>query len=138
MLDLLFELAMWHAFAKLRIHTDNTLALFRSSTKSLTAAMRRFLKITCEVYATQELPKETAARGRRTSALAVKGKSRGSKGKGNPGQKSKKLNLATYKYHALADYPDTIQRFGTTDNYNTQIVRFSYLLITTPTKYIIG
>jgi hypothetical protein len=72
----------------------------------------------CKVYATQELPKEMAACEQCTAALATKGKSRGSKGKGNPGQKSKKLNLVTYKYHALADYPDTIQRFGMTDNYN--------------------
>jgi hypothetical protein len=113
---------MWHAFAKLRIHTDNTLDLFRSSTKSLTAAMRRFVKETCEAYFTQELPKETAARGRRTAALTATGKTPGSKGKLNPGPKAKKLNLATYKYHALADYPETVRRFGTTDNYNTQIV----------------
>jgi len=38
-LDLLFELAVWHAFAKLRIHTDETLDLFQASTKTLTAAM---------------------------------------------------------------------------------------------------
>jgi hypothetical protein len=137
-LDLLFELAMWHAFAKLRIHTENTLNLFRSSTKSLTAAVRRFLKETCSAYLTQELPKETAARGRRTAALAAKEKNLRSKGKAKLGSKIKRLNLATYKYHALADYPDTIQRFGPTDNYNTQIVRVPHLPITTLTKYIIG
>jgi len=131
---------MWHAFAKLRIHTDSMLALFWSSTKSLTAAMRRFLKETCKAYVTQELPKEMAARGRRTAALAAKGNTRSPKGNFNPGPKGKKLNLATYKYHALADYPKTIQRFGTTDNYNTQIVDFvfSHLLIMTLTKYILG
>jgi hypothetical protein len=86
--------------------------------------MRQFLKETCEAYVTHELPKETAARGRRTAALSAKRKTRTSKGKckASSAPKSKKLNLATYKYHALADYPETIQRFGTTDNYNTQIV----------------
>jgi hypothetical protein len=132
-MDLLFELVMWHAFVKLHIHTDNTLALFRSSTKSLTAAVRRFLKETCEAYITQELPKETAACGRHTAALAAKDKNLCSKGKTNLGSKIKRLNLATYKYHALADYPDTIWRFGPTDNYNTQIVCLSHLLITTLT-----
>jgi hypothetical protein len=123
-LDLLFELAVWHAFAKLRIHTDKTLDLFQASTKTLTAAIRRFLKVTCIAYVTQELPKETAAHGRRTAALTAKYNTR--TGKDGPGAslgpKCKTLNLATYKYHALADYPETIRRFGTTDNYNTQIV----------------
>jgi len=131
---------MWHAFAKLRIHTDSTLALFWSLTKFLTAAMQQFLKETCKAYVTQELPKEMAVHRRCTAALAAKGNTRGPKGNFNPGPKGKKLNLATYKYHALADYPKTIQRFGTTDNYNTQIVDyfFSHLLITTLTKYILG
>lgn len=121
-LDLLFELATWHAFAKLRIHTDKTLDLLTSATKTFTRAMRRFQRETCKVFATTELPKETAARGRRTAALAAKGDSRAAKGKATTGPRRKKLNLATYKYHALADYPETIRRFGPTDNYNTQIV----------------
>jgi hypothetical protein len=116
-LDLLFELALWHAFAKLRIHTDDSLDLFQVSTRSLTAATRRFLKVTCTAYRTQELPKETAARGRRTAALANKGHGkpkphapRGKSARGSqPEPKGKTLNLATYKYHALADYPDTIR-----------------------------
>jgi hypothetical protein len=114
---------MWHAFAKLRIHTDATLELFQAATSSLSASIRRFLKTTCESYLTQELPKEAAARGRRKAALAAKGSSSVSSSKANTGPKWKKLNFKTYKYHALADYPDTIRRFGTTDNYNTQTVR---------------
>jgi hypothetical protein len=38
--------------------------------------------------------------------------------------KLKHFNLRTYKLHALADYAKTIWRFGTTDNYNSQVVRF--------------
>lgn len=129
MLDLLFELATWHAFAKLRIHTDKTLDLLTAATKTLTTAMRRFVRETCEAFITHELPKETAARGRRTAALAAKGDSRAAKGKAGVGSKLKKLNLATYKYHALADYAETIRRFGPTDNYNTQIVRLSASLV---------
>ena len=37
-------------------------------------------------------------------------------------QRPKELNLAIYKYHVLADYSNTIQRFGITKNYNTQMV----------------
>lgn len=126
-MDLLFELATWHAFAKLRVHTDKTLEVLAAATKTLTRAMRRFLRETCEAYITVELPKEAEARGRRTAALAAKGHSRQVKKKGSTGPKRKKFNLATYKYHALADYTETIRRFGPTDNYNTQIVCLSHL-----------
>jgi hypothetical protein len=121
--DLLFEFATWHALAKLRIHTDKTLDMLTTATKTLTSAMRLFLRVTCEAFTTKELKKEAAACGRRIAALVAKGDSRAAKGKAaTTGQKPKKLNLATYKYHALADYAETIRRFGPTDNYNTQIV----------------
>jgi hypothetical protein len=32
------------------------------------------------------------------------------------------FNLCTYKLHALGDYVATIARYGTTDNYSTQVV----------------
>ena len=38
------------------------------------------------------------------------------------GDNLKNLNLSTYKYHALADYPDMIREYGTTDSYSTQTV----------------
>jgi hypothetical protein len=38
------------------------------------------------------------------------------------GKIRKTFNLNTYKYHALADYPSTIRRFGTTDSYSTERV----------------
>jgi hypothetical protein len=44
------------------------------------------------------------------------------------GRKIKKLNLSTYKFHALGDYANAIRQYGTTDSYSTQIVRI--LLIT--------
>jgi hypothetical protein len=127
-LDLLFELALWHGLTKLRLHMEHTLDLFRASTKSLAATMCRFLKVTCKYYNTQELPKETAAHGRRTATLAAKGSSHTGRAKNTRARKRKKLNLATYKYHVLADYPETIRRFGTMDNYNTQVVSFSFLI----------
>ncbi len=107
-LNLLFELATWHAFARLRIHTDSTLDIFQASTKSLTAAVRTFIWETCQFYATQELPKETAAHGRCTAALTAKQGMRSTKEKMSAAPKGKKLNLETYKYHALTDYHETI------------------------------
>jgi hypothetical protein len=38
------------------------------------------------------------------------------------GGRLKKFNLSTYKLHALGDYAKTIRLFGTTDNYNSQVV----------------
>ncbi|KAG2747227.1 hypothetical protein P692DRAFT_20737745, partial [Suillus brevipes Sb2] len=118
-LDLLFDLASWHAFAKLRLHTDDTLALFDHATGTLGQTVRKFQRSTCEYYHTTELPQEYATRGKRHASLSAK-----QKGKGKlSGPKVKKLNLQTYKYHALGDYPSTIRRMGTTDNYSTQPVR---------------
>jgi len=123
-LDILFELATWHALAKLQIHTDKTLDLLEAATETLTSAMRHFLRETCENFNTRELQKEVAACGQCKAALAAKGDSHAAKGKAATGPKLKKLNLATYKYHALADYAETIRRFGPMDNYNTQIVGY--------------
>ncbi|KAH7921017.1 hypothetical protein BV22DRAFT_1107414 [Leucogyrophana mollusca] len=125
LLDLLFELGTWHAYAKLRLHTDDTLTFFDATTISLGQTVRKFQHTICDHYDTRELPQEYAARGRRTSALASKQAQSGheknpeSKTK-RTGPKRKKLNLNTYKYHALGDYPNTIRRMGTTDSYSTQ------------------
>jgi hypothetical protein len=120
--SLLFDLAMWHVYAKLRLHTDSTLDDFKSITIALGKSVRVFIKEVCSQYETTELPHEMAARGRREAALR--------KNADNPGASSKKLtslrkqlNLSTYKFHALGDYPDLIARFGTTDNASTQTVR---------------
>ncbi|KIJ07144.1 hypothetical protein PAXINDRAFT_90871 [Paxillus involutus ATCC 200175] len=127
LLDLLFDLSTWHAFAKLRMHTDDTLSFFDIATTSLSKAVRRFQRTTCSFYHTTELPQEYASRGRRQAALAAK-QPNSSAGKASTAPKAKKLNLTTYKYHALGDYPDTIRRYGTTDSYSTQTVCSSVLM----------
>ena len=127
-MTLLFRLAEWHALAKLRMHSESTLTLMESSTATLGNIMRKFRDATCSAFKTRELPKETAARGRRQARKEVKDASQPEK---LPGAKSniqsqnamgKTLNLATYKVHALADYVRTIRLFGTTDSYSTQTV----------------
>ncbi|KIJ10138.1 hypothetical protein PAXINDRAFT_16841 [Paxillus involutus ATCC 200175] len=64
-----------------------------------------------------KLPQEHAVRGHRKAALAAK------QGQAVPVSqpKCKTLNLTTYKYHALGDYPSTICQYGTTDSYSTQL-----------------
>ncbi|KAF8838869.1 hypothetical protein BDN67DRAFT_991113 [Paxillus ammoniavirescens] len=117
-LDLIFDLTVWHAYAKLRLHTNNTLNFFNLATTALSQSLRKFQQKTCAEYTTTELPQEHAACGRHAAATAAK------QGQDVPvshsGPEKKELNLCTYKYHALGDYPDTIQRYGTTDSYSTQ------------------
>ena len=61
LLDLFFDLAMWHAFAKLHLHTDSTLSVFKQWTHLLGKMMQTFVQRVCPCFATQELLKETMA-----------------------------------------------------------------------------
>jgi hypothetical protein len=120
--DLLFTFTTWHAYAKLRLHTDLTLKYFEDVTESLGALTRKFARTTADAFDTKELPKELAARGRREIAkVSHTGKA---KAGSTPTPKRKTLNLFTYKFHSLGDYPQTIRRYGTTDSFTTQTVCF--------------
>ena len=152
-LDLLFILCLWHAYAKLRLHTSSTLQALADTTKALGAQIRLWVKKTCTAFDTHELPKEESARHRRKATAATRGKSgmasrgltqraRGrsrnatsSRGRGkstgantsessssHQNQLRKLFNMCTYKLHALGHYVAAIARFGTTDNYSTQVV----------------
>ena len=103
LLRLLYKAAEWHALAKLRMHTDSTLDLLEAVTKEFGRLMRQFRDGT-QGFDTVELPRETGAQ------------------KGGANSSRKKLNLNTYKFHALGDYVATIRLFGTTDSYSTQVV----------------
>lgn len=105
-LDLLFNLATWHGYAKLQLHTEKTLKFFNKAIQLLHHSMVDFQENTCGTYQMTELPQESAAHGHHQAALAARD---GSTGLVNLKPKLKHLNLTTYKYHALADYPDTIR-----------------------------
>jgi hypothetical protein len=119
-LDLVFVMGCWHAYAKLRLHTERTLASFEHITSDLGALIRHFSTKTCSAFKTTELPREKAARMRRAANSES-----GSSATGR-GSKDKVFNLHTYKLHALGHYPQTIREFGTTDNYNSQRVSETY------------
>jgi hypothetical protein len=127
LLDTLFVLASWHACAKLRLHTDDTLTFLELTTTTLGTLLRHFVRVTCSAFKTKELPREQAARERRNAAKAKKTtgapnqKVEAGSLKGDP--KMKVFNLNTFKLHSLGDYANSIRRFGTTDSYSTQIVR---------------
>ena len=136
-MDLLFELATWHALAKLRLHTESTVCALETSTTRLGTALQKFQSTICAEFETQDLPSEEAARGRRKAAKA-KAKAKApvppKKGKGKErevliGKKKKKstlrgFSLSCYKPHSLGDYAKTIRLLGTSDGYSTQTVSF--------------
>ena len=145
-MDLLFELATWHALAKLRLHTESTVRALETSTNRLGTTLRKFQSTICAELVTHDLPSEEAARGRRKAAKAkakTKAPVPSKKGKGKEtdapieapiGKKKKKssvrvFNLSCYKPHSLGDYAKTIRLLGTTDGYSTQTVRFLIELV---------
>jgi hypothetical protein len=115
-LDLVFVMGCWHAYAKLRLHTEHTLTSFEHLTTDLGVLLRHFTSVTCPAFNTMELPRESAARQRRAT------NNPGTNTSGSGGAKTKSFNLNTYKIHALGDYPQTIRERGTTDNYTSQRV----------------
>ena len=120
-LDLVFVMGCWHAYAKLRVHTEDTLTSFEQLTADLGVLLRHFAEVTCKGFNTAELPRESRARIRRAADTA------GSGGTSTGGARPKAFNLNTYKLHALGDYPQAIRERGTTDNYTSQWVRSSML-----------
>ena len=129
-LSLLFTTAEWHTLAKLRLHTDFTLAWLDESTKAFGKQIRRFESHTCSFFDTRELPHEEAARSRRqrkkkeeTINLPNPSPLVPAPSTATPGRTKKKVfNLILIKLHALGDYVKTIKTFGTTDSYSTQPV----------------
>ncbi|KAF7964872.1 hypothetical protein HWV62_1965 [Athelia sp. TMB] len=134
-LSLLFTFAHWHGLAKLRMHTDPSVALLEAETEELYAQLRYFATSTCEAFDTYELKRELDARQRAKQRRNQKKAdlapvSTAGKESIEPlapvansetlGLKKKKFNLNTVKFHFLPDYPATIREFGTTDSYSTE------------------
>ena len=119
-------MAEWHANAKLRLHTDSTVLALKELARSLGYQMRSFANKICPRYDTRELPREEAARARRRAKKASQnnGDNAAPASTAKVGPLRKAFNLLTYKLHALGDYVAHILRFGTTDSYSTQTVRF--------------
>ena len=112
-MKVLYRTAEWHAFAKMRMHTDSTLTHLEEITKELGKLMRKFEALMRTQYATVELPCKAEAHNCRDKAAV-----RPSSG----GRQAKLFNLFTYKWHVLADYVPTIRLFGGSDGFSTQIV----------------
>ena len=129
LLDLAFDMATWHAYAKLRSHTAHTIKSLRSQTKELGTLLRRYTNKVCPGYKTKQLPGEAASSYRRKAAKGKKApltpKQAGASkvtSDSHEGPGFKQFNLKTYKIHALGDYADHIEKFGPTDCFSTQQV----------------
>ena len=110
------------------MHTETTLFHFSNCTTRLGQALRKF---SCECgakFQTYNLPRETAARARCKGAKSAKmGTAAGGTIGGGP--KPHTFNMSTYKLHTLGDYVKSIWQFGRTDNYSTQVVSESLLIV---------
>jgi hypothetical protein len=144
--ELLFTLAHWHALAKLRMHTDASLAIMDEATTQLGHQLWTFNRTTSQAFQTRELRREAEARIRRNDrntpqrsipsqkpgAPPITADTPGPSGSSSSRntaassttntQRPKTLNLNTYKLHALGHYTDTIRQYGTTDSYTTELV----------------
>lgn len=120
--SLLYQIAQWHALAKLRLHSESTVNFLKEMFKKLSQKLWKFRDFTCATFNAVELPKEKAACERKATQCSEK---HGSIPESN-GLRTKKFNLGTYKFHVMGDYVRTIKLFGTTDSFTTQIVSTVY------------
>lgn len=131
-LNLLYTMCRFHSLAKLRMHTEETVARLRKVIATLGNDLRLFESQVCANYETFETPSEMQARGRanlRRAALKARASNDGSNStatqdvSASGGSRLKKpFNLNTYKLHAIADYPDSIIAFGPLDVGSTKDV----------------
>ncbi|KAG9087929.1 hypothetical protein FRC06_002302 [Ceratobasidium sp. 370] len=132
---LIFLFAEWHGLAKLRLHTTATLDIFKTITSRLGTALRGFATLTKNMKI-RETPKEYARRKKRsesnkavsmtrrvrsTDTSTNTSKAQSQQNSDSDGRRICILNLNTYKMHSLGDYPSSIEEYGTTDSYSTQI-----------------
>ncbi|KAF8955983.1 hypothetical protein BDZ97DRAFT_1672464, partial [Flammula alnicola] len=137
-LDLLYILNYWHSLAKLRMHTDTTLQIFRQTTTLMGDALRYFANETCKHFQTFKTDKEYQARNRATTRRLAKASAPNAavvsqvtpeKAATVPqprsGKRQKFFNVATPKMHFFPDYAEQIELAGTTDNLSTKLVSYN-------------
>lgn len=116
--DLVWNMAVWHALAKLRMQRETTIDILEAVTSAMGKSLRAF-KRACASVDTRELPGEVAARGRRTAATAA---AKGIVAPPSMGKNHKAFNDSTFKMHGIGDTPQDIRDAGPTDVYSTQAV----------------
>lgn len=127
--ELLFELATWHAFAKLWQHTETTVTDLENSGTRLGKILRIFKNELCSEYAMKDLPSEEAPRGRRKAAIILKagGQDAAAAASTSTGQQAKKskfrgFRMETYKLHSFPDLAASIRAHGVSENTSSKNV----------------
>ena len=87
-LNLLYVLNYWHSLAKLRMHTDTTLRIFRQTTTLLGDMLRYFTNEMCKAFKTFETDKEYQARTCATARQVAKESAPGPSSASVPGPSS--------------------------------------------------
>ncbi|KAJ3809810.1 hypothetical protein F5876DRAFT_77388 [Lentinula aff. lateritia] len=131
LMKLLYQTVEWHALAKLRMHTEQTLNYMETCTQEFGKLMRNFRDLS-QKYNTRETDREMTAHYRRTAEQAKK--SSGDQTSVPPliapgARRKKTLNLFTYKWHALMDYVWFIRWFGPSDIYSTQLGELAHRVV---------
>jgi len=126
LMKLLYWIAEWHALVKSRMHTDTMLEHLRHLTKEFSSLIWQFRDQTCSHFNTVKLPHKVAAWNRLQQDGQAKILSRGQTLSASS-HKLRKINLSTIKFHSLGDYAQTIQQFGCTDSFSTQLVWHLFL-----------
>ena len=121
-MKLLYRVAEWHAFAKMRLHTETTLKHLEDLTTELGKLMRDFEHSICSKFQTFELPREVEARKRQEAARRLELRVDPLPALSAGGKRTKTFNLFTYKWHALGDYVTAIRLFRGTDGFSSQLV----------------
>ncbi|KAK7037661.1 hypothetical protein VNI00_010884 [Paramarasmius palmivorus] len=124
--DLLFTLATWHAYAKLRMVTDSEIDSLEQVTRLLGQLIRKFTNDSFK-YDTKETPAEVRRRKRRAADKLSKGEA--AQADDNAGARSRKFNMETAKLHFLGDYAESLRKYGTTDGYSSTIGEVSHKLV---------
>ncbi|ESK81310.1 hypothetical protein Moror_12124, partial [Moniliophthora roreri MCA 2997] len=116
-LDLLFILATFHAYTKLQMHDDSTVASFEEVTTLLGTYICKFAKASAEFQTVETLSEHGKCQDHESSHLAAGIAVKNSGG----GAYVQKFNMTTAKLHFLGDYPASIKMYGTTDGYSSLI-----------------
>ncbi|KAJ3979941.1 hypothetical protein F5890DRAFT_1630603 [Lentinula detonsa] len=117
------------------MHSDTTLEWLETITKEVGMMMRAFRDKTASQFDTLELPRERDARARRQAGAMLQQPDYQAQAPlttsstNQASRKTRKLNLFTYKFHAMGDYVSFIRLFGTTDNYSTQIGELAHRMV---------
>ncbi|THU91114.1 hypothetical protein K435DRAFT_674752, partial [Dendrothele bispora CBS 962.96] len=119
-MELLWDLATWHAYAKLRLHSDSTIASFRVATRVFGDSLRKFVRKTCANFETTELDTERIKRVQRQNRRKEKMGMDTPVDPASDDYQKVSFNPNTIKFHAMGHYADAIVYLGTTDVYLTQ------------------